>query len=72
MSTAVEPAEQIDPPYKPPGEDDEEEESHPNEFKWYIRPEPAYAILQKRWGLFTILSAIPYFYHFISVILGID
>lgn len=74
MSTAVEPAEIIDPPAKPANEEGEEEENdeHPNEFGWYIKPEATHEILQKRWGLFFLLALPVYFYHFINVVLGLD
>jgi hypothetical protein len=35
-------------------------------------PEPTHEILQKRWGLFSILTSVVYFYHFISAVLGLD
>jgi len=29
-------------------------------------------ILDKRWGLFFLLSLFPYAYHFVSIIIGMD
>jgi len=29
-------------------------------------------LLQKRWGTFFLLSCLPYAYHFVSIIIGMD
>lgn len=70
MSTAVEPAENIDPPYQK--KEEEEKDEGPKDFKFYIGMEAANDIFQNRWGLFSLIGAIPYAYHFVSAILGVD
>ena len=70
MTTAVEP--EIDPKESGAAEEEEEESLGPQEFKWYCKPENMHEILQKRWGLFFILSSLVYSYHFVSIILGMN
>jgi hypothetical protein len=75
MSTAVEPAD-VDPPYKKAEADGDEEEEDPDKgphpFNFYIQRDKMPQILDNRWGLFFLTSIIPYAYHFVSIIIGMD
>ena len=63
----------IDPVQKPSagGEGDEGDDG-PKDFKWYCKPEQAYTIMEKRWGIFSLAGFIVYSYHFTMCIWGVD
>lgn len=70
MTTAVD---DIDPVHKPSagGEGDDGDDG-PKDFKFYLKAENAYVILEKRWGIFTLAGFWVYSYHFVMCIWGVD
>lgn len=51
---------------------EDEEESKPEAFSFYLKPANTFTIISFRWGTFTLLSAIVYIYHLFWTIYGVD
>tara|TARA_B110000503_G_C6895915_1_gene308739 strand:- start:37 stop:552 length:516 start_codon:yes stop_codon:yes gene_type:complete len=64
---------EIDPPVKPSGGNEANEgDKGPKDFKFYCKAENAYTILEKRWGIFSIGGFFAYSFHFVMCIWGVD
>ena len=67
-SPKVEPVEITSKQIKP----EEKEESVPQPFSFYLKPDNAFTIIAHKWGLFTGISAVIYTYHLYWTIYGVD
>jgi hypothetical protein len=72
MSTAQADVNEIDPPPKGTGEENEEDEEKPETFEDFMKTDNLHTILQNRWGMFFLWSSLAYSYHFLSIIIGMD
>ena len=50
----------------------EEQAMSQQPFKFYLKPSVVFKVCVTKWGLFTILSGIPYVYHLIMAVYGTD
>lgn len=54
------------------GADGEEEAPVPEELKFYMRPGPAYIIIEKEWVRFVLITAVIYLIHLVWMCYGVD
>ena len=55
-----------------PANDEGDEKKVPETLKEFLKPTELHVVLEKRWGLFTILAGIVYSYHLVWTITGVD
>jgi len=61
-----------DNPDKPPEKQDEEEVQPVQEFKYYLKHEVSYKIIEQKWVMFCLLAAVGYLFHLSWAIAGVN
>lgn len=54
------------------GEEEDDDDHSLKPFVEYCKPDNLAEILDKRWGMFSLYTALVYTYHFLTIIIGMD